>query len=179
MTTTKPSGRFLLIAGFLAMLIGAIDPMEGSLLILPGSVLVALGTILNNHQRSFIFYRLWSFFLITVGVGVLWITSVLGGFGGDSAYSMWWALLLLPYPIGWSMAMWGPDSPRWVLWGGIVLGGWYVVMMLLIIKMSHRWAETTSEAAVFAGFIGAIGVVTIAGCIYRLRRIKAATSPIN
>ncbi|MBT8118211.1 MAG: hypothetical protein KJN89_00725 [Gammaproteobacteria bacterium] len=174
MTTTKPWGRFLLIAGFLAMLIGAIDPMEGSLLILPGSALVALGTILNNQQRSFIFYRLWSFFLITVGVGVLWITSVLGGIGGESAYSMWWGLLYLPYPIGWSMAMWGPDSPRWVLWSGIVLGGWFVVMMLLAIKMSANFDEPAS-VLIFVGFIGAIGLITIAGCIYRLRRIKSAT----
>ena len=175
MTTTKPWGRFLLIAGYLAMLIGAIDPMEGSLLILPGSALVALGTILNNQQRSFIFYRLWSFFLITVGVGVLWITSVLGGIGGENAYSMWWGLLYLPYPIGWSMAMWGPDSPRWVLWSGIVLGGWFVVMMLLAIKMSANFDEP-ALVLIFAGFIGAIGLVTIAGCIYRLRRIKTTTS---
>jgi hypothetical protein len=162
--------RFLLIAGYLAMLIGAIDPMEGSLLILPGSAMVALATILNNQQRSFIFYRLWSFFLITVGVGALWIASVLGGIGGESAYSMWWALLFLPYPIGWSMAVWGPDSPRWVLWTGIVLGGWYLVMTLLVIKMSHRWTESTAEGALVAGFIGAIGLVTIAGCIYRLKK---------
>ena len=147
--------------------------MEGSLLILPGSALVALGTILNNQQRSFIFYRLWSFFQITAGVGALWITSVLGGIGGESAYSMWWGLLYLPYPIGWSMAMWGPDSPRWVLWSGIVLGGWFVVMMLLAIKMSANFDEPASVLA-FVGFIAVIGIVTIAGCIHRLRKPKGA-----
>ena len=39
--------RILIIAGSIAMLIGAIDPMEGSLVILPGSGLVALGTFLH------------------------------------------------------------------------------------------------------------------------------------
>ena len=34
--------RILIVLGSLGMLLGAIDPMEGSLIILPGSLLVAL-----------------------------------------------------------------------------------------------------------------------------------------
>jgi ABC-type iron transport system FetAB permease component len=174
MNTSNRLSRFLLIAGYIAMLIGAIDPMEGSLLILPGSALVAMGTFLSSQQRGVIIYRLWSFFLIIIGVAALWVTTMLGGIGGDSEYSMWWALFFLPYPIGWSMGIWGPDSPRWVLWSGIVVGIWYVVMMFLVIKMSHRWTETSMEGVIIGGLIAAIGLVTIAGCIYRLRKPKAA-----
>ena len=39
------------------MLVGAIDPIEGSLLILPGSGLVALGTFLAQSERRLITYR--------------------------------------------------------------------------------------------------------------------------
>ena len=171
MNATNRWSRYLLIAGYIAMLIGAIDPMEGSLLILPGSALVALGTFLCHQQRGVIIYRLWSFFLIIIGVAALWETTMLGGIGGTSEYSMWWGLFFVPYPIGWSMGIWGPDSPRWVLWSGIVIGLWYLVMLGMMLKVSVNFDEPAS-ALIFVGFIAAIGIVTIAGCIYRLRKTK-------
>lgn len=174
MNTAVSRARILLIAGNLAMLIGAIDPMEGSLLILPGSGLVALGTFLAHKERYIIIYRLRVFFLILFGVAAIVGFTMLGGIGGTTAYSMWWALLIVPYPIGWSMGIWGPDSPRWVLWSGIVLGIWYVVMMFLVINMSYRWTESTVEAVAVAGSIGIIGVITIIGCSYRLRKLAKA-----
>jgi hypothetical protein len=33
--------------------------------------------------------------------------SALGGIGGDTGRSYWWALLFLPYPVGWIMALTG------------------------------------------------------------------------
>lgn len=169
MNTTSPWSRFLLIAGYIAMLIGAIDPMEGSLLILPGSGLVVLGSYFGEAGRSIFIYRLRVFFLVLVGVGILWASSVAGGIGGDTGYSMWWGLLFLPYPIGWSMSIWGADSPRWVLWSGIVVGIWYLVMMVLISLRISANVEDSAEKLIFAGCIGLIGIVTIGGCIYRLR----------
>ncbi len=171
MNATNRWSRYLLIAGYIAMLIGAIDPMEGSLLILPGSALVALGTFLSHQQTGVIIYRLWSFFLIIIGVAALWLTTMLGGIGGTSEYSIWWGLFFVPYPIGWSMGIWGPDSPRWVLWSGIGIGLWYLVMLGMMLKMSANFDEPAS-ALIFVGFIAAIGIVTIAGCIYRLRKTK-------
>lgn len=35
------------------------------------------------------------------GVGWLFILSAMGGFGGDTGRGAWWALTILPYPIGW------------------------------------------------------------------------------
>lgn len=120
------------------MVVGAIDPMEGSLLILPGSGMVALGTFLGQSERRFIAYRVWVFILITIGVGALWGLSMVGGIGGKSGHSMWWGVLILPYLIGWCMGVVGPGSPRWLLMLGIVVGLWYLAIPVMVFKSSGR-----------------------------------------
>ncbi len=97
--------RILVVVGLIAMLIGAVDPLEGSLVILPGAGMVALGALLGNsrHRR----FLSWSFVLVAVGVGALWGLSALGGIGGESGHSIWWGLVLLPYPVGWIMGLIG------------------------------------------------------------------------
>jgi purine-cytosine permease-like protein len=97
--------RILVIAGSIAMLIGAIDPLEGSLIILAGSGLVTLGTHLGKSQRRILLYWVWVFALITVGVGIIWVLSAFGGLGGTTGRSLWWGLVILPYPIGWIMGI--------------------------------------------------------------------------
>jgi hypothetical protein len=154
------------------MLIGAIDPMEGSLLILPGSGLVALGTYFSDEQRSLFSYRLWVFILILIGVGALFGFTMLGGIGGDSGYSGWWALLLLPYPIGWSMGIWGPGSPRWVLWSGILVGAWYLFLPILMTML--RESVQLKDLGIVGLLLATMGIITISGCIYRLRKTKVA-----
>ena len=99
--------RVLVGVGAVAMVLGTVDPMEGSLLILPGSGLVALGLFLGRHERRVVAYALWVFILIAVGVAALVALSVVGGIGGTSGRSMWWGILVLPYPIGWVMALAG------------------------------------------------------------------------
>lgn len=94
---------FLIIFGSILMIIGALDMMEGSLLILPASGIVLLGTFLNKNQRSLFRYWVWIFILIAVGVAALWGWSFVGGFGGPDGRSWWWGLTVLPYPIGWIM----------------------------------------------------------------------------
>ena len=87
------------------MLIGAIDPLEGSLIILPGSGMVALGAFLGGSRHRLLLYR--AFVLITIGVGVLFGLSMLGGVGGSTGRSNWWLLAVLPLPIGWIMGFIG------------------------------------------------------------------------
>jgi hypothetical protein len=99
--------RILKVVGGLAMLLGTIDPMEGSLLILPGSGLVALGMYLGGKDHKTVLYWTWVFILIAVGVGALFGLSAVGGIGGRSGHSMWWGVLMLPYPAGWLMALLG------------------------------------------------------------------------
>ena len=99
--------RVLVTLGGIAMLLGTVDPLEGSLLILPGSGLIALGTFIGKSQRSVIRYWLWVFGLIAVGVAAMFVLSAFGGIGGKSGHSMWWGVLMLPYPVGWLMALAG------------------------------------------------------------------------
>ena len=167
MTKSNAWLRFLYIAGFILMLVGAIDPMEGSLLIVPGSGLIALSVFLGHEQRWIVIYRMLLFFLILIGVTTLWVLTIEGGFGGDTGLSIWWGLLFVPYLGSWSLSIWGPGSPRWVLWSGIGVGLWYQVILLMMLKMP---VSEQLETRIFLGFIAVIGLLTIIGCIYRLRK---------
>ena len=162
MNARKLLSRILVIVGGIAMVVGAIDPMEGSLVILPGSGLFALGTLLGNRERRLIAYRVWVFILIAIGVGAMWWgLPAIRRFGGASGRSMWWEALILPYLIGWSMGIWGPGSPRWLLLLGIAVGLWYQALLAMV--LSYRRGSVEAVLVV-----SAIGVLTIVGCICRL-----------
>ena len=85
------------------MLIGAVDPLEGSLVILTGTGLAALAAAAaRSAQRK----PLWrALFLVAAGVAALFALSALGGIGGPGGLSNWWGLLLLPYPVGWILGL--------------------------------------------------------------------------
>ena len=99
--------RILKVVGGIAMVLGTLDPLEGSLLILPGSCLIALGMYLGGKDWRTVRYWTLAFILIAIGVGALFGLSAVGGIGGKNGHSMWWGLLLLPYPAGWLMALAG------------------------------------------------------------------------
>jgi hypothetical protein len=101
MNARKIWSRSLVTVGGISMLVGALDPMEGSVVILAGTGLVALGTLLSDVVSGVRIDWLWIFASVAVGVGALWGLSMVGGFGGHSGRSGWWGLLILPYPIGW------------------------------------------------------------------------------
>ena len=147
------------------MVVGAIDPMEGSLIILPGGLLFAFGGLLGREERRVVTYRIWVAALITAGVGALWGSSMIGGFGGETGRSMWWGLIFLPYPIGWSMAVWGPGTPRWLTAAGGMVGLWFVAIAVIVVARTNPNGPMSPAPAIG---IGAIGVVTIIGCLLRL-----------
>jgi hypothetical protein len=99
----RTAARVLVIAGMLAMLLGAVDPLEGSLVILPGSALVAIGAWFGRGRLSPL--PTWALALVAVGVGILFGLSAMGGVGGTSGRPLWWALVVLPYPVGWGMGL--------------------------------------------------------------------------
>ncbi len=105
MNTRKLWSRISVIVGGFAMLVGAIDPVERAVVILAGSGLVALGTFLGQTGRQSFAYCILIFFLIAVGVGAMFVLSAFGGIGGNSGHSMWWGVLILPFPAGWIMGM--------------------------------------------------------------------------
>lgn len=87
------------------MLFGAVDPLEGSLVVLPGSGVVTLGTFLSRSGRGLLIYWIWICILIAAGVGAMFLLSAWGGIGAGSGHSMWWGLLIVPYPVGWIMGV--------------------------------------------------------------------------
>ncbi len=95
--------RIVFFIGVFALIIGAFDPLEGSVVITFGSALLALSTFFTNDRHYKIF--LVSFFMIVFGVCFLFYLSTLGGFGGTSKLSWWWAILILPYPIAWLISI--------------------------------------------------------------------------
>jgi len=100
--------RVLLILGFLCMLVGAMDPLEGSLIIFPGAGMVALASFLGGSRHRKLLC--WSFGSLAIGVGAMFVISAFGGIrlpGEYAGHSMWWGLFILPYPVGWIVGVVG------------------------------------------------------------------------
>jgi hypothetical protein len=91
--------RILVISGLVLMLAGALDPLEGSVVIMAGSALAAAAAFFGKSGC----YRLQvtAFGLMAIGVIALFGLSALGGIGGNSGRSMWWLAICVPYPVGW------------------------------------------------------------------------------
>ena len=99
------SAQLLVFLGFAAMVGGFLDPMEGSVLILAGIVLLTVGAALSHSRHTR--WLSWSLALVAIGVAALWGLSAIGGFGGSTGRSSWWGLLILPYPLGWILGLVG------------------------------------------------------------------------
>jgi multisubunit Na+/H+ antiporter MnhB subunit len=95
--------RIVYIIGVTALIVGALDPMEGSVVIASGSALISLSTYLTRDKHWKIF--LLSLIMIFIGVFFLFYLSSLGGFGGSATLSWWWGTLILPYPVGWLISI--------------------------------------------------------------------------
>jgi hypothetical protein len=87
------------------MLVGAIDPLEGSFIILPGVGLVAVGALVGQSRHGTLLW--WSLGLVAFGVAAMVVFTWWGGLGGNSGHSAWWAVIIVPYPVGWLMGLVG------------------------------------------------------------------------
>jgi hypothetical protein len=104
----KASGsRVLSLLGSIGLLAGAVDPLEGSFVILAGSALLWGGEVMKPPGRRRLRYWTTVFALIAFGVGVTMGLSAAEGLGGTGGRSWWWDLLLLPYPAGWLLGVGG------------------------------------------------------------------------
>ena len=96
-------GRTGLLVGLALMLIGLADPIEGSLVIAPGTGLAALGAwLLRSARRR---PAVLGFLLVAIDVAAMWVLSAFGGVGGSTGRSVWWAVFMVPYPIGWVLSL--------------------------------------------------------------------------
>jgi hypothetical protein len=161
--------QVLTVAGCLAMLLGGIDPFEGSPAVLLGSGLFALAAYLGRTERTILRVRTTIFLMVAAGVGALWGMTALGGIGGKSGHSMGWALLALPYMLGWSASFWTVGAPRWYTQLGLVGGLWYLAIFYLGYTRPRPDGAFVIHAIVA---IGAFGLLTAAGCAWRLWRTR-------
>ncbi len=83
--------RGLAVAGGLIFCVGTLDPLEGSILVLLGCVLVTAGTRVRPHGKAAVFCWRWTLGLMAVGVAALWGLSALGGVGGRLFRDPAWA----------------------------------------------------------------------------------------
>jgi hypothetical protein len=88
--------RILVILGLFGMIVGALDPLEGSVIILPSTGLAALGAYIGQTTRRKLLYT--AFALIAIGVAAMFLYSFIGR-------SWAWAAMVVPYPIGWILAI--------------------------------------------------------------------------
>lgn len=95
--------RVVFVIGIVALIIGAVDPLEGSIVIAAGSASLAFATqfMKDRHKNLFLGF----FIAIAIGVIAMFILSSLGGFGGTSTLGWWWGVFILPYPIGWFISI--------------------------------------------------------------------------
>lgn len=101
--------RTLRIVGTLCVIAGVLDPLEGSVVILMGGALLAVGAFLaKSRQRGLLVVALA---MLVIGIGAMFWMSALGGIGGNTGRSMAWSVLLAPYAIGWALALVG--AYRW------------------------------------------------------------------
>ena len=92
------------ICGITLLLLGAPDPLEGSVLIALGAIFLAWEAGQTGRKGKRLYYYCATG--IIIGVAYLFWISSLGGFGGNtSGRSWWWGLGILPYPIGWLLLM--------------------------------------------------------------------------
>lgn len=95
--------RVVYLLGVITIIAGIIDPLEGSILVSAGILLILISAFAGDDPDKKLF--LFSAIMIVFGVFFLFYFSSLGGFGGKSGLSWWWVILILPYPAGWIMAI--------------------------------------------------------------------------
>lgn len=97
--------RALHILGATAMVIGALDPLEGSIVVVAGSALLLVSEFSKDAARRHLGFWTSVFAFVVVGVTAMFGLSSVGGIGGNSGRSIWWGILILPYPVGWLLGV--------------------------------------------------------------------------
>jgi len=152
-------------AGHLLALLGAVDPLEGSVVVVIGCALVALHAWLTGVPRALRAYRTAVAVMAGFGVAALWGFSALGGFGGEEGVAGAWALLVLPYPAALVALFSGPAAPRWVAWGGCAVGAGYVAIAAVIVLRPPPHGGNPFDTA---ALVGSLGLALLAACAARM-----------
>lgn len=167
MTTREKWDQALAIPGGLAVLIGGIDPLEGGVVVISGTALLAGAAFVARSDLGVQRARATNFALAAFGFGAIAMLSRDGGVGGSTGRSLYWVLLGLPLVAGWSLSFWGRGSLRWMNWLGLLAGSWYLALPLLVLTAARRNPNVLWPAV---AALAACGAMTVAGCGWRLRQ---------
>lgn len=161
--------RALGTVGHLLALVGAVDPLEGSVLVVLGCVLVALAAWRAGVPRALLAYRAGVAVMAVMGVTALWVISKLGGVGGEGGVHPAWAVLLLPYSAALVATFSGPAAPLWVAWGGCAVGSGYLAIaaIILLYPRPHSGPDV-------AALLGSLGLALLAACAARIAMRRRA-----
>lgn len=159
--------------GHLLALLGAVDPLEGSVAVVAGCLLVALHAWLSGAARVLVAYRAGVAVMAAVGVTVLWFISSRGGLGGPEGVPMSWAFLILPYPAALVAGFSGPGGPRWVAWGGCAVGVGYLGIAAML---AWRPPPQAADPSDIAALLASLGLALLAACAARIAMRRGAAT---
>ena len=160
--------------GHLLALLGAVDPLEGAVLVVAGFALVALHTWLGGAPRGLVAYRAGVAAMAAVGVAVLVFISSRGGLGGPAGVPVSWAWLILPYPAALVAGFSGPGGPPWVAWGGCAVGLGYLGIAAML---AWRPPPQVGDPADIAALLASLGLALLAACAARIMLRRQAAAP--
>lgn len=90
--------KTMFITGLILLILGMIDPLEGSVLVGVGAVLIAIyGYLVKDRFRSVFLVAAIS---IIAGILFMFYLSSRGGIGEGALPKIWFATVV-PYPAGW------------------------------------------------------------------------------
>ncbi|MFM9057345.1 MAG: hypothetical protein ACKOQY_11795 [Bacteroidota bacterium] len=101
MDRPPPRYRVLRILAVAMLVLGALDPIRGAVLIAAGSLLLAIQVKISADPRRRLYVTTAR--MIVVGVFFLYFFSENGSLQ-KAQLSAWW-LLMLPYPVGWMITV--------------------------------------------------------------------------
>jgi hypothetical protein len=170
--------QILVIVGLAALLLGALDPLEGCIVILAGSALVYIGARLRKSRYHLLLGA--ALVLVLLGVAAMFVLGRLGGVGGRSQHSIWWLLLILPYPIGWLMALAGTVAlvgkgwHRVCLCCAVVLVASAVAALITLGLYRHHVDQSTFRWVVGLPYLTGLTLALIGAILWIVRSFRAA-----
>ena len=101
----KKSHVALTVAGLVVMLLAVVIPLEGWPLVFAGCGLCTAAAYLAQSKRVKLIGG--GMALVAVGAVAMIVLTLFGGVGGTTGRSELLMLLVVPYPLGWVMALVG------------------------------------------------------------------------
>jgi hypothetical protein len=172
--------QIFVIVGLAAMLLGALDPLDGCLVVLAGSALLFIGARLAKSRYHLLLGA--ALVLVALGVGAMCVLGRMGGVGGLSQHSIWWLLVALPYPIGWltglagTVALAGKGWHRAILCCAFVLVASAVATLTTLGLCWHHVGQSTFRWAVGTPYVAGLTLALLGAILWVIHSFRSSES---